>query len=139
MSSSSATWLAWYMCALSLALTSLSLLLLVLNLFHAGVSIYYYWLETTLVAVGYSTVGAVISPRCPPNNPIGWLFCAIGLIFAATHFSSEYASYALLAQPGSLLGGEAAAWMWSWLWVPGLGLVVFLGLLFPNGRLPSAR
>jgi hypothetical protein len=27
----------------------------------------------------------------------------------------------------------------SWLWVPSLGLVVFLTLLFPNGRLPSAR
>ena len=139
MSSSSATWLAWYMCALSLALTSLSLLLLVRNLFHADVPIYYYWLETTLVAVGYSTVGAVIGPHCSPNNPIGWLFCAIGLIFGATHFSTEYATYALLAQPGSLVGGEAAAWMSSWLWVPGLGLVVFLGLLFPDGRLPSAR
>ena len=139
MSSSSATWLAWYMCALSLALTSLSLLLLVRNLFHADVPIYYYWLETTLIAVGYSTVGAVIGPHCSPNNPIGWLFCAIGLIFGATHFSTEYATYALLAQPGSLVGGEAAAWMSSWLWVPGLGLVVFLGLLFPDGRLPSAR
>jgi cytochrome b subunit of formate dehydrogenase len=141
MSRSSATWLAWYMCALSLALTSLSLLLiaLILNLSYPGIPIYYYWLETTLVAAGYSTVGAVIAPRCPPNNPIGWLFCAIGLIFGATHFSSEYATYALLAQPGSLLGGEAAAWMLSWLWVPGLGLVVFLGLLFPNGRLPSPR
>jgi hypothetical protein len=137
--SSSATWLAWYMCAVSLVLTSLSLLLLVLNLLHAGVPIYYYWLETTLVAVGYSTVGAVIGPHCSPNNPIGWLFCAIGLVFGATHFSTEYATYALLAQPGSPLGGEAAAWMSSWLWVPGLGLVVFLGLLFPDGRLPSAR
>ena len=139
MSTSSATWLAWYMCAVSLVLTSLSLLLLVLNLFHAGVPIYYYWLETTLVAVGYSTVGAVIGPHCSPNNPIGWLFCAIGLIFGATHFSTEYATYALLAQPGSTVGGEAAAWISSWLWVPGLGLVVFLGLLFPDGRLPSAR
>src|SRR5215210_4548806 len=127
------------MCALSFALTSLSLLLLVLNLLHADIPIYYYWLETTLVAAGYSTVGAVISPHCSPNNPIGWLFCAIGLIFGATHFSTEYATYALLAQPGSPAGGEAAAWMSSWLWVPGLGLVVFLGLLFPDGRLPSAR
>src|SRR5215208_536774 len=31
------------------------------------------------------------------------------------------------------------AWLTSWVWVFGLGLVVFLDLLFPNGRLPSAR
>ena len=31
------------------------------------------------------------------------------------------------------------AWLTSWVWVFGLDLVVFLDLLFPNGRLPSAR
>ena len=34
---------------------------------------------------------------------------------------------------------EAFAWLTSWVWVFGLGLIVFLDLLFPNGRLPSAR
>jgi hypothetical protein len=55
------------------------------------------------------------------------------------HFSAEYAIYALLARPGSLPGGEASVWIWSWVWVPAIGFVVFLDLLFPNGRLPSAR
>ena len=135
MSRSSAIWLAWYMCALSLALTALSLLLLILNL---DVYIYYNWLETTLVAVGYSAVGAIIASRTR-ENPIGWLFCAIGLIFGVYHFSAEYAIYALQAHPGSLVGGEALAWILSWGWVPGLGLVVLLCLLFPEGRLPSAH
>jgi hypothetical protein len=45
----------------------------------------------------------------------------------------------LLAPSRSLPGGGAFAWLTSWVWVGGLGLIVFLDLLFPNGRLPSAR
>jgi hypothetical protein len=135
----SAAWVAWSLWALSLALTALSLLLLVMNLSHPDVPVYTFWAENVLFSVGYSTVGAVIVPRMPPGNPIGWLFCAIGLLWAAIHFNGEYAIYTLLAAPGSLPAGEVASWVYSWLWVPSLGLVVFLGLLFPNGRLPSAR
>jgi hypothetical protein len=129
---------AWSLCVLSLTLTALSLLLLTLTLFRPDAPINYYWLETTVIAASYSTVGAVVAPRLR-ESPIGWLFCAIGLCFAVVHFSAEYAIYALLARPGSLPGGEASVWIWSWVWVPAIGLIVFLDLLFPNGRLPSAR
>src|SRR3712207_3246877 len=107
MSARVATWLAWSMCVLSLALTVLSLLLLALSLSHPGVHIFDHWLDSTLFAMGFSTVGAVLAPRTPPHNPIGWLFCALGLLFAVTHFSAEYAIYTLLTAPGSPLpGGE---------------------------------
>ena len=131
------SWLAWSACALSLALTALTVLLIVL-LLRSDTPIYYYWLETSMVAVGYSTVGAIVASRLP-ESPIGWLFCAIGLIFGVSHFSAEYAAYDLLAPSRSLPGGGAFAWLTSWVWVGGLGLIVFLDLLFPNGRLPSAR
>ena len=137
MSERAAFWLAWSACAFSLALTALSILLLVL-LLRSDSLIYYYWLETSMVAVGYSTVGALVASRLP-ESPIGWLFCAIGLCFGFVHFSAEYAAYALLAPSGSLPAGEVFAWLTSWVWVGGLGLIVFLDLLFPNGRLPSAR
>src|SRR5215212_5720892 len=91
-----------------------------------------------MVAVGYSTVGAIVASRLP-HSPIGWLFCAIAFIFGVAHFTAEYATYSLLAPSRSLPGGEAFAWLNSWVWVGGLGLVVFLDLLFPDGRLPSAR
>jgi hypothetical protein len=130
-----ASWLAWAMCALSLALTALSIFLLVLNLSD----IHPYWAIDTVVAVGFSTVGAVIAPRLSPRNPIGWLFCATGLSQGVLHFSAQYSRYALLAAPGSLPASEAAAWLFSWAWVPVVGLQVFLLLLFPNGRLPSRR
>src|SRR5215210_2389227 len=89
MSGRAASWLAWTACAFSLALTALTVLLIVL-LLRSDTPIYYYWLETSMVAVGYSTVGAIVASRLP-DSPIGWLFCAIGLIFGASHFSAEYA------------------------------------------------
>jgi hypothetical protein len=137
MSGRASSWLAWSACAFSLALTALTVLLIVL-LLRSDTPIYYYWLETSMVAVGYSTVGAIVASRLP-ESPIGWLFCAIGLIFGASHFSAEYAAYDLLAPSRSLPASEAFAWLTSWVWVGGLGLIVFLDLLFPNGRLPSAR
>src|ERR687896_1055928 len=138
LSTRAASWLAWTMWALSMVLTVLSRWLLVLGLSRPNVPVYPYWAEGTLLAVGYSTVGAVVASR-RPGNPVGWVLCSIGLSWGAYHFSSEYATYALLAAPGSLPAAKAAAWLSSWLWVPGLGLIVFLALLFPSGRLPSRR
>jgi uncharacterized membrane protein YfcA len=86
MSARAATWLAWSMCALSLALAAFSLLLLYLNYYsHPGVPIWGYWMPNTLITVGFSTVGAIIAPRLPPDNPIGWVFCTIGLLIGVTH------------------------------------------------------
>jgi hypothetical protein len=133
-----AAWLARTTWALSIALTVLSLWFLILNLSHPNVPVYLYRAEDTLLAVGYSTVGAVAASN-RPENPVGWVLCSIGLSWGVAHFTSEYATYALLATPGTLVGAEAAAWIYSWVWVPALGVIVFLPLLFPNGRLPSPR
>src|SRR5918994_2965895 len=140
MRSSEATWLAWYMCALSLGLAALGLFLL----FWSGVTlpgapVFEQWAEDAVVAVGFSTLGAIVAPRFPAKNPIGWLFCAIGLVGAMLLFSGEYAAYSLRARPGSLPGGEQMAWIASWLWVVHIGLFVFLALLFPDGRPPTPR
>jgi PAS domain S-box-containing protein len=143
MSPREATWLAWYMCAVSLALTVLGLLLLVMSQSRTGAPAYDYWLVNTVVAISFSIVGGMIASRLPPQNPIGWIFCTIGLLAGMRLFVAEYAIATLLAEPGSLLskfpGGEALAWVSSWLWVSHLGLFVFLALLFPDGRPPSSR
>jgi hypothetical protein len=137
------------MCAASLALTVLGLLVLITSRLpvgipvYAGAPVYDYWLLNTVIAVGFSTVGAVITPRLPRQNPVGWLFCAIGLVGGLRLFLAEYAIVTLLAEPGSLPsalpGGEMLAWVSSWVWVSHLGLFVFLALLFPDGRPPSSR
>jgi hypothetical protein len=134
-----AAWLARSMCALSLALAGAGLLLLAANRIYLGVPVFEEWVEDTVIAVGFSTVGAVIAYRFPPRNPIGWLFCAPGLVAAVLLFCGEYAVYAMVAGPWSLPGGEAAAWIVTWLWVVHSGLFAFLGLLFPDGRLPTVR
>jgi hypothetical protein len=140
MRSSEATWLAWYMCALSLAFAALGLFLLVWSrVALPGAPVFEQWAEDAVVAVGFSTLGAILAPRFPAKNPIGWLFCAIGLVGAMLLFSGEYAAYSLQARPGSLPGGEEMAWIASWLWVVHIGLFVFLALLFPDGRPPTPR
>jgi hypothetical protein len=133
----SASWLAWSLCALSLALTALGYLVIALDL-SLDAPIYFYWLEPTTIAIGYSVIGAIIASRLP-DHPIGWICCAIGFMGAVEHFSSEYAIYALVAHPEALAGGKAMLWLCIWVWVVMFGLIVYLILLFPNGRLPSSR
>jgi hypothetical protein len=136
-SARTAAWLAWAVCALSLALAALSFLLLALNL-SVNTPVYFYWLEPATIAVGYSVIGAIIALRLP-RHPIGWLCCAIGVMAAVESFSSEYALYALLApHPEPLLGGKVMAWLSIWVWILMFGLIVFLLLLFPTGRLPNS-
>ena len=97
---------AWIICALSLALAIIDLVLVALNSSHPDVRIPEPWLAHTVSAVAFSSVGAVVGSR-RPENPIGWLFCAIGVFATIVLFSSEYAAYALLAQPNALPGGLA--------------------------------
>ena len=149
MSPQSATWLAWYMCVVSGVLLTAGLFLLVLSRspvsapVYAGAPVFDYWLVNTVIAVSFSTVGAMIAPRLPPRNPVGWIFCSIGLVAAMRLFVAEYAIVTLLAEPGSELsmmpGGEVLAWVSSWLWVSHIGLFVLLALLFPDGKPPSRR
>jgi len=128
------------MCAISLVLTALSLLLLLVQILsYPEVPIFPYWEVDTLVAVGFSTVGAVIVPHLSPKNPIGWLFCAGGFLAGVLHFCAQYAIHALVVAPGSLPAGEAVAWLNTLVYLPFVGCVVFAVLLFPDGRLPSPR
>jgi hypothetical protein len=134
-----ATWIAWSLCGFSLVLTGSGIgLLILLKLFYQEVPIYDYWGDATAIAVSFSIVGAVIASR-RPEHPVGWLFCAIGVLAAVDHLCGEYATYALLGRFGPLLAGEAAAWVRSWIWCLTGGLGVFLLLVFPDGRLPGER
>jgi hypothetical protein len=137
MSSSAASWLAWSLCALSLALTGFGLLFQVLNLSQPSVPTFGHWVEGTLMGVGASTVGAIIASR-RTHNPIGWLLCVSGLVFGVAMFASEYAIYTLLVSPGTLPAGEALVSV-NPLWVLGFNLFVLMLILFPTGQLPRSR
>jgi hypothetical protein len=115
MSTRTATWVAWSICALSFVLTALGLLLLVLSRspvgspIHAGAPVFDYWLESLLMGISFSVVGAVIAPHFPPQNPIGWIFCAIGFVGAVRLFSAEYAIVTCWWSPDRYRGGCRAA------------------------------
>src|SRR3712207_2394177 len=107
MSRHTAAWVAWSLWGLALTLTVLALLLLALILSHPNTHIYDYWFNNVTIVIDV-TVGAIVASR-RPENPVGWLLCLAGFTTSISHFSSEYAIYALLAQPNSLPAGKAFA------------------------------
>jgi hypothetical protein len=140
MSPRAASWLAWTACLLCGTLTAASLMLAFLN----GRTLSEFFVEENIVmiatlTVAFSVVGAMIASH-RPGNPIGWIFCAAALFQGLAVFGDEYATYALITRPGSLTLGPEMSWLTEWIWAPGLGLIlVFLPLLFPDGRPPSRR
>ncbi len=142
MSRRTAAWLAWSLCAVCVALIALALLLdfltddmyfLLAERPSPGLAVL-----TGVLSLAYPTVGALIASRLP-TNPIGWIFCGVGLLYTAQRFSTAYADYALLENL-AFPGGEYAAWFSSLVRVSGVILaVVFVMLLFPHGRLLSRR
>ncbi len=73
-----ATWLAWSIWVLSIALVGLGLVFHVLNVSQPSVPTFGYWVSSTLLGVGFPTVGAIIASR-RTHNPIGWLLCVSAL------------------------------------------------------------
>jgi hypothetical protein len=124
----SASWLAWGLWLLCVALISFALL-------------FYFLASPTdtppaltaflrVLSLAFPTVGALVASR-RPENPIGWIFCGAGLLYGVQAFASGYADYALP-------GGELMAWISGWIGVPVLPLAgALLVLLFPNGKLLS--
>ncbi len=139
MSARAVSWLAWSLCLLGVGLAAASLILALLNgrapseiLIDEGIA------AIAILAVAFSVVGAFVASH-RPENPIGWIFCAAALCQGLSISGYEYATYALIANPGSLPLGAEASWIGQWIWAPGLGLIlVFLPLLFPDGR-PLSR
>jgi PAS domain S-box-containing protein len=126
-------WLAWLVCALTLALIVCAVALAILNGTDVFSLLY-------LVAVALSAlVGGVVATR-RFANPVGWILLVGGAIFAFQEFSLEYAIYGLVTNPFSLPLVRTMGWLASWIYVPGLLLLLsFLPLYFPDGRLVSSR
>ncbi len=130
MGSRAAAWLAWSSFALALLFLAAGLIIQ-----SPDAS---FFLLFALIATPFAVVGALVASR-RPRNPIGWLFLAFAVVAAFAISADRYASYALVEHPGSLPGGDWVAWTASGIWHPAFGFFVFSFLLFPDGRLPSAR
>ncbi len=131
MSARAAAWLAWLVWALT-AVCAVFMLVLAEPATLIVIVPVAAWVVTS------STVGALLVLR-RPENPIGWILCVSGFLFAFSIFSGSYALHTLVTRPGSLPGGEAAAWFSAWVQKPVYLLFVYLFLLFPDGRPLSRR
>jgi hypothetical protein len=74
MSEQESTWLAWYMCAVSLMMTALGLLFLIASQSRTGAPVFDYWLLNTVIAVSFSPVGTITTPACLPATPLAGYF-----------------------------------------------------------------
>jgi hypothetical protein len=88
--------------------------------------------------VGYAVVGAMIVTR-RPRNPVGWLFCGFGVLYPVIGALSSYALYGVHAADEGLPGQDVAAWLYAWAGEAAFFLVVFLLLVFPDGRFLTRR
>ena len=94
-------------------------------------------LSFALLAFAFASVGAMVVLRVRANA-VGWIFVAGGLLTGLGLLADQYAAYVLTR--GSSAPGVAYA---AWLATPATqAMAALLGLtllLFPDGRLPSAR
>lgn len=124
--------LGWAVCALTSAAFVAAL---ALDL-HTGA-------YKTLVYVGVNVALALIAVLLTtrrPEHPISWVLAITALGWAIGGLCYAYAVEALVADPGTLPGGLAAAWLDNWMWLPALALPLSaLLVLMPDGRLASRR
>jgi hypothetical protein len=128
-----AFWRAWSIWTVSVAATVAALGYNALHPLPAKLASQAGSASTGVVAVvliaAFATVGALLAWK-RPENPIGWLLSATGLTYAVGAVSEL-----LLQFPRTL---TLANWL-GWIWLLGIGLCVFVVLLFPSGHLPSRR
>jgi hypothetical protein len=91
-----------------------------------------------VAALAFGLVGGLVARRAPAN-PIGWIFCATGLLLAASDLGWQYAERMLFLAADPWPGGAAAALVAEVGQPLTLGLLALALLLFPDGRLPSRR
>ncbi len=137
--STRATWLAWTLAAFSVAMFVASGVLHVLaRPAQFPVDLVLFLADWTLF-LAFPIVGALVASR-RPENPIGWICLASGLLFMLLAVTDSYSIYGV-AQQGSVPFPVVVGTIGNqWLWVPAVGLLgIYLILLFPDGRLPSRR
>jgi hypothetical protein len=88
---------------------------------------------------GFAVVGSLLVSKRPANL-IGWILSAIALMVAMFHAGGTYAAYAMATRGSPDPLAVVGAWTQNWYWYLLLALIlIYLPMLFPDGRLPSWR
>src|SRR5919112_1734837 len=104
MSARASPWIAWSVCAATLLVLALSMLLIVLSWSTPLPRGWMSWRDQTVSLagiIGAPILGGLIASR-RPRNPYGWLWLGFGLGLALQSLAMSYEAYALVAEPGSL-------------------------------------
>ena len=125
---------AWALWAATVSLVAGALLLGLANRAEAP----FFDVPFQVISLTFATLGALISYR-RPSNVMGWIFLVTGLLGGLQTFSGQYAKVALAADGPALPGGPLAAWFAMLAQNSFPISIIFLVLLFPDGRLPSRR
>jgi hypothetical protein len=91
-----------------------------------------------VAAVLYAGTGHLLMVR-RPGNVIGLLLALVALLLALEMLTEQYPLYGLVTAPGSLPAARLVGWFSVLMAVLAVFLLLFLVLLFPDGRLPSRR
>jgi hypothetical protein len=85
-----------------------------------------------------AVVGAFVVLRAP-RDAVGWAVSTIAILFAISNFGDQYVMR-WRAAPAEFPAGLWLAWLIQWLWfAPVMLLIGFIPLVFPTGRLLTAR
>ena len=95
-------------------------------------------IDYSLQSLAFTFAAALIAWRRPENR-IWPVLSAYGFVGALFGFANEYALWDLVRQPGSLPGGQVAAWFGTWGFQPIPTFTALLFFLFPTGRALSRR
>ena len=88
-------------------------------------------------AIAYAALGALIVRRT--GNLVGWFMLAEGAANAVMTSGSAYAIFGVKAHPGTLPAAAAAGTLAETVFVLVIACLAAIFLVFPSGRLPSAR
>ena len=91
-------------------------------------------LPSVLLPLAFPAVGALLASR-RPGHPIGWLFLAAALGWGVADAAGAY-EHSMSPDPPL---ASLAAWLQGWPTYVSVGALLFILVLFPDGRLPSRQ
>jgi hypothetical protein len=130
--------LAWVLAALAVLLLVAAMVLLGLNAVHVDKTRMLLSAILDLAVLAYAGSGRLITSR-RPGNAVGWLLGLIGVSIATSTFVEQYTVYGLATARGSVPAARQVGTLAGAAAVLTVILLLFLILLFPDGRLPSRR
>jgi hypothetical protein len=130
--------MSWLLAGLTVLALAAALILLALNVSELDPAVLVFEVILAAAVLLYTGTGRLITRRVP-GNAIGWLLALIGLFLAGEILTEQYALYGLVSAPGALPAVKVTGWFSVILAALAIFALLFLLLLFPDGRLPSPR